>query len=139
MVAMTIALGSALALFLGVNHVRAGTLSLGNLLVVMAYLAQLYKLLETSAKKVGTLQAGFASAERVFRVLDELPDVPEKKLPRPLRSMTGAIAFRNVQTRFRQGRKPFRIVRVCLVNMIDAIAARSLVANQPRPETGELD
>ena len=104
LVAVTISGGAAATLFIGVRHVQAGVLSLGDLLVVMAYLAQLYKLLENLTRKAGSLQASFASAERVLTVLDELPDVAENKEPRPLHSVAGAIAFRNVQ--FAYGSEP---------------------------------
>ncbi|HEX2677475.1 MAG TPA: ABC transporter transmembrane domain-containing protein, partial [Polyangiales bacterium] len=43
LVALTLALGTAFVLFIGVEHVRSGALTLGSLLLVMGYLAQLYK------------------------------------------------------------------------------------------------
>src|SRR5262245_86318 len=104
LIAMTISGGAAAALFLGVREVQAGVLSLGDLLVVIAYLTQLCKLLEKLTRKVGALQASFASAERVLAGLDELPDVAETKTPRPLRSVVGAIAFSKVQ--FAYGSNP---------------------------------
>jgi ATP-binding cassette, subfamily B, bacterial len=96
LIAMTIGIGTAAVLFVGVRHVQNGALSLGNLLVVMAYIAQLYKPLETLSKKVGSLQSSLASADRAFALLDELPDVPEKKSARRLHSARGAVVFRHV-------------------------------------------
>jgi ATP-binding cassette, subfamily B, bacterial len=96
LIAMTIGIGTAAVLFVGVRHVQSGVLSLGSLLVVMAYIAQLYKPLEMLTKKVGTLQSSLASAERAFALLDELPDVPEKKSARRLHKARGAILFRHV-------------------------------------------
>jgi ATP-binding cassette, subfamily B, bacterial len=97
LIAMTIGIGTAAVLFVGVRHVQNGALSLGNLLVVMAYIAQLYKPLETLSKKVGSLQSSLASADRAFALLDELPDVPEKKSARRLQKPArGAVAFRHV-------------------------------------------
>ena len=46
---MTTAAGTAAALFIGVTHVRSVALTLGELLVVMAYLAQFYSPLTPSA------------------------------------------------------------------------------------------
>jgi ATP-binding cassette subfamily B protein len=43
---LTIAGGTAASLYLGVQHVRAGTLTIGSLLVVMAYIAQIYSPLQ---------------------------------------------------------------------------------------------
>jgi ATP-binding cassette subfamily B protein len=96
LIAMTIGIGTAAVLFVGVRHVQSGVLSLGNLLVVMAYIAQLYKPLETLSKKVGTLQSSLASAERAFALLDEPPDVPQKKSARRLQNARGGVVFRHV-------------------------------------------
>src|SRR5205823_5306799 len=61
----------AAVVFIGARHVQAGTLTLGELLLVVTCLVQVYGPLETIGKKVGDLQAALASAERAFAVLDE--------------------------------------------------------------------
>jgi len=95
-VGATTAAGTALVLFLGVRHVQAGELSLGGLLLVMTYLLQLYEPLQVMAKSLATLQTQFSSAERVFAVLDEAPDVPERPRAAPLRRASGGIEFQEV-------------------------------------------
>jgi ATP-binding cassette, subfamily B, bacterial len=90
------ALGTAVVLFIGVRNVQAGVLSLGELLMVMSYLAQMYSPLKTISKKAASLQSSFASAERAFELLDELPDVPERADALPLRRALGAIDLRRV-------------------------------------------
>ena len=47
LVGLTTAVGTAAVLFVGVRHVQAGALTLGDLLLVMGYLAQLYGPLKT--------------------------------------------------------------------------------------------
>jgi ATP-binding cassette subfamily B protein len=91
-----IAVGTAAVLFVGVRHVQSGVLTLGELLIVMAYLTQLYGPLETISQKVGDLQSSFASAERAFELLDEAPDVQEKPHARRLVRARGVIEFQNV-------------------------------------------
>jgi ATP-binding cassette, subfamily B, bacterial len=81
---------------IGVHHVRDGVLTLGQLLMVLTYLGQLYDPLKTISRKAAGLQAYLASAERVYALLDELPDVPERPNVRPLRRSAGAVAFRDV-------------------------------------------
>ena len=93
---VAIAIGTAAVLFVGVRHVQSGVLTLGELLIVMAYLSQLYGPLETISQKVGDLQSSFASAERAFELLDEIPDVQEKPHARRLGRARGAIEFRDV-------------------------------------------
>ncbi len=93
---LTTTLGTAVVLFIGVRNVLAGALSLGELLMVITYLAQLYSPMKTMSKTVGSLQASLAGAERTFELLDELPDVAEKGNAKPVVRADGAVEFRNV-------------------------------------------
>jgi ATP-binding cassette subfamily B protein len=88
--------GTAAVLFVGVRNVQTGVLTVGELLMVMAYLTQLYGPMETISQKVGDLQSSLASAERAFELLDETPDVTEKHHARRLVRARGGIEFRNV-------------------------------------------
>jgi ATP-binding cassette, subfamily B, bacterial len=90
------ALGTAAVLFVGVRGVQSGALTLGELLMVMTYLAQLYGPLETISQKIGDMQSSIASAERAFELLDEAPDVEERPDARPLRRARGGLEFRDV-------------------------------------------
>jgi ATP-binding cassette subfamily B protein len=96
LIGLTIALGTAAVLVIGVLHVQAGVLSLGSLLLVMGYLAQLYRPLETISRQVTKLQSYIASAERACALLDSLMDVPERPSARPLRRASGRVAFEHV-------------------------------------------
>jgi ATP-binding cassette subfamily B protein len=95
-VGVVMATGSAVALVIGVQQVRAGQLSLGNLLLVMAYMQQIYKPLKTLSKKTADVQSSLASAERAFALLDELPEVSERKDARRLARATGSLLFLDV-------------------------------------------
>ncbi len=96
LVGLTMALGTALVLYLGVQHVQEGSLTLGELLIVMTYLAQLYSPLETISKKVADLQSGMASAQRVFSVLERDPEVIESPNPVHISRAKGRLEFRNM-------------------------------------------
>lgn len=96
LIAMTTTFGSAAVLFIGVRHVQAGVLTLGELLIVMAYLAALYGPLKSISKNIGNLQAHLASAERALSLLDEVPEVVERPDARPLRRASGKVIFRDV-------------------------------------------
>jgi len=110
MVGLTIAIGTAAALWIGVQKVQAGTLSLGGLLIVMSYLAQLYAPLDTISKKSSQLQASLASAERAFALLDETPDVVDKPHGQPLARAKGEIAFAGVSFGYKRDRLVLREV-----------------------------
>jgi ATP-binding cassette, subfamily B, bacterial len=96
MVGLVIAAGEAAVIFIGVRNVQAGTLTLGDLLLVMGYLSQLYRPLQSISKKVGDLQGSLASAERTFALLDQTPEVIEKPNAIPLSRARGALSFQNV-------------------------------------------
>jgi len=101
-VGVTTAIGMGIVLFIGAQHVLAGTLTLGSLLLVMGYLTQLYKPLEDMSQKTADLQESLASAERAVSLLDEAPDVIEKANARPLSRTTGAVAFCDVSFAYRE-------------------------------------
>jgi len=96
LVGLVMAAGSAAALLIGVQQVRAGRLSLGNLLLVMAYLQQIYKPLRTLSKKTVALESSMASAERAFALLDQVPEVAERRDARRISRAAGNLLFLDV-------------------------------------------
>ncbi len=109
-VGLIVAVGTAAALYVGVQHVRSGRLTLGALLVVMAYLAQLYEPMKTLSKKLTDLQSGLASCERAFALLDEHPEVEERADARPLQRARGEIGFESVSFAYPNDRAALRDV-----------------------------
>jgi ATP-binding cassette subfamily B protein len=93
-VSIVLAFGTAAVLYLGAEGVRQGEMSLGQLVLVLTYLAQLYKPLETISKKVASLQSSIVSAARAYTLLDQAPDVPEPA-PHCARHIRGSV-FGNV-------------------------------------------
>jgi ATP-binding cassette subfamily B protein len=93
---LTTAVGTAAVLFIGVRNVQAGTLTLGDLLLVMGYISQLYNPLKTISRKIATLQSHLASAERAFALLDEAPDVFEKPNAQTITRARGNVELCNV-------------------------------------------
>ena len=103
LVGATIGLGMGTVLFLGTRRVLAGTITLGDLVLVIGYLQLLYDPLKTASKKAGTLQSSLASAERVYSVLDQAPDFVDPPDARPLARAAGAVEFRNVSFAYEPG------------------------------------
>lgn len=102
-------LGTAAVLWFGARQVLAGGLTLGALLVFLAYLRGLQL---NAAKLTGlyaTLQETRASADRVFELLEVEPEVREsphaKALPRGIR---GAVRFEDVTFGYEAGRPVLR-------------------------------
>ena len=96
MFGMTVTIGTAIALFIGVSHVKAGRLSLGDLLLLMAYMAQLAGPLDTVAKKLTELQSHLVGFRRALAILDTPPLVTDRPDPVGLVKSKGHVAFRGV-------------------------------------------
>lgn len=96
LIGLTIAGGTAASLYIGVLHVRSGILTIGSLLVVMAYIAQLYQPLQALTNKTSDLQAWMISLQRCFTVLDSAPEIEESPSALPLDKALGEFEFRNV-------------------------------------------
>ena len=107
-VGLTTAAGTAAVLVIGVLHARAGALTVGQLFVVMAYLAQIYEPLRTISKKIADLQSGLVSAERALTLLDELPEVAEHISARPLVRARGEFSFVDVSFGYEAVRPIFK-------------------------------
>jgi ATP-binding cassette, subfamily B, bacterial len=111
-VTLVLAVGTSLVLMVGVWHVQSGLITLGELLLVMAYLAQLYKPLEVISKKVTGLQGSLASAERAFALLDQPADVKDRPSAKTLARAAGAVDFRNVTFGYDKDRPVLREVSI---------------------------
>jgi ATP-binding cassette subfamily B protein/subfamily B ATP-binding cassette protein MsbA len=69
--------GTALVLWAGGLHVLRGELTIGSLLVVIAYLGSVYGPLSAIAHTAGSLQEAFASTRRVRKTLALVPEFVE--------------------------------------------------------------
>jgi len=96
LVNITIGIGSATVLFIGVLNVQSRSLTVGELLMVITYLSQLYSPVRNISKQVTGLQSQLASAQRAFELLDQTPEVVERPRAIPLQRAKGYIEFRNV-------------------------------------------
>jgi ATP-binding cassette subfamily B protein/subfamily B ATP-binding cassette protein MsbA len=83
-VALVFGLGTALIVWLGGERVLAGKITIGDLLVFLAYLAMLYEPLNQLSHVGATVSTASASAQRVFELLDAQAVVPEKPDARPI-------------------------------------------------------
>lgn len=105
LIGFTIAVGAAAVVYIGVRHVQSNMLTLGELLLIMGYVAQLLGPLRTISKNAVSLQSHLASAERAFSLLDETPEVEERPDARPLSRALGSVTFRNVSFAYDEARR----------------------------------
>ena len=97
LVALVVAIGTLVVLVIGALDVQAGELTLGELLLLMAYLAQLYAPLETMGNQITTQQKALTNVERAFLLLDEPASPPDNPLAPARGRCRGAISFRGVE------------------------------------------
>jgi ATP-binding cassette subfamily B protein len=89
-------LGTAAVIYIGVKNVLSGAITLGELLIVLTYLSQLYVPLKSISQQVTSLQSSLACAHRALELLDEYPDVTEKPHAKPLVRSKGMVEYKNV-------------------------------------------
>jgi ATP-binding cassette subfamily B protein len=95
-VGLTSASGMAAVLWIGVGHIHSGALTVGELLLVIAYIAQLYDPLKALGTNSARMQNNLTSVERAFALLDELPEVVERPHAIPVVRASGDIRFEDV-------------------------------------------
>lgn len=79
----------------GSNSVLSGSLSLGTLFIFISYISSFFEPIQELAEQFGTLQSSLASAEKIFSVLDEQPEIVSPANPVGV-TIQGRIEFKNV-------------------------------------------
>lgn len=100
---MTTAAGTALVLWIGASHVLAGKLQVGQLLVVMAYVASVYKPLEAITHTAGTFQEKLVNLRLAFHLLGTEPEIADAPGAVAIGRVRGAVRFEGVSFSY-QGR-----------------------------------
>lgn len=103
-----LAVGTAALLWAGAGEVVAGKMTLGDLLVFLAYLGMLYSPLEQLSYTAWSMEGAAAAAQRVFEVLDTPDDVPDPKSPVRLPAGSGGIEFQQVDFQYARGDEVLR-------------------------------
>jgi ATP-binding cassette subfamily B protein len=89
-------LGTALVVIVGGTYVMRGTLTIGQLLVVIAYLAAVYGPLSAIAHTTGQLQGAMAGAKRVRAMFALMPETEEAADALDAAAVRGEIRFEDV-------------------------------------------
>jgi len=95
-VALITAAGTALVLGIGAHHVLRQVLTVGELLVVMSYIAQIYDPLHNISTTIAQFQQDFIALRMCRLLLEEKPDLVDAPHARPLRPIRGNITFEGV-------------------------------------------
>jgi len=99
-----LAAGTALLVWLGAQRVLEGTLTIGGLTIVLAYLKDMYRPIQGLAGNLKEIASSRAGLDRVFQVLDVEADIQDAPGARELPSVRGEIAFENVSFGYEAGK-----------------------------------
>ncbi|MEJ7611097.1 MAG: ABC transporter ATP-binding protein [Ferruginibacter sp.] len=102
LIGMLIAAGTALFFYIGALHVQSGKMTLGELTLVLAYLAMVFGPLQSISKNLNEVQSSLVSIDRVFAVLDEEKEVEEHPQAERLPPVKGHFEFKNVGFSYQQ-------------------------------------
>lgn len=79
----------------GSASVLDGTVSLGTLFIFINYISSFFEPIQELAEQFGTLQSSLASAEKIFTILDEKPEIVNPEHPKKV-NIRGRIEFKHV-------------------------------------------
>ncbi len=99
-------IGIAAVIYYGGYSVVKGHSTPGNFFSFMTALLMLYEPVKRLSGINNTIQQGIAAAERVFEVIDTLPEVEERQGARELEGIREAIRFDGVGFRYTDGGTP---------------------------------
>jgi ATP-binding cassette subfamily B protein/subfamily B ATP-binding cassette protein MsbA len=102
--------GTGAVLWVGASHVLTGQLSVGGLVLFLAYLATLQGHLRTFAGIHGTLQETGASIDRVLELLEAEPEVCDRPGAPALPAVAGHVRLEEVTFGYEAGRPVLREV-----------------------------
>jgi ATP-binding cassette subfamily B protein/subfamily B ATP-binding cassette protein MsbA len=100
-VSVVIAGGTAVVIYAGARAVMSGTLTLGQLIIFVSYLAQLYTPINQITQSWGLIAGARVGATRVFEVLETEPDLKSGSRQFPPSGARGAVAWRDVRFHYR--------------------------------------
>lgn len=97
---VVMALGTALVVWTGAQHVLSGALTVGEIVIFTTYLASLYGPINTISQTWGLLQGAKAGVQRVFEVLDVERDLKEGAKVFPEEGAKGTVTWEGISFQY---------------------------------------
>ena len=92
---MNITAVSILLLF-GGQMVLDGTVSIGTIVVFQRYISKFFEPIQELAEQLNIVQSAMAASERIFGLMDEVPEIQDSEGALEMDSFEGSIEFKNV-------------------------------------------
>ncbi len=93
---LTVACGATMILYLGARDVLSGSMTVGDLLLVLGYVGQIYGPIQHIGSHITGQQRALVSAERAFSLLDRSPTVTDRPHAQAVERAVGQISFSGV-------------------------------------------
>jgi ATP-binding cassette subfamily B protein/subfamily B ATP-binding cassette protein MsbA len=103
-----IAGGTAAVLWVGATRVLDNRLTIGDVLVFTSYLASLYAPINSLTQTWSLIQGAKVGAERVFEILETVPDLPDGTRPLARADVRGDVVFDDVHFGYDESRQVLR-------------------------------
>jgi len=95
-VGLVMAVGITAVVWIGAHRVLAGYLSVGDIILFLAYLGMLYQPMNAFSQSANVLHTARSQLGRVFEVLDTAPEIADRAGAVELPHLSGRIEFRGV-------------------------------------------
>ncbi|MGI6787575.1 MAG: ABC transporter ATP-binding protein [Acholeplasmataceae bacterium] len=89
-------IGTMVLFYFAAKEMASGNMTVGQLLAYSLYLGNFFRPIEELADQYNILQGAFASAEKIFNVLETKPEIVDAEDAIELETFTGHIEFKNV-------------------------------------------
>jgi ATP-binding cassette subfamily B protein/subfamily B ATP-binding cassette protein MsbA len=100
---LAVSIGTAAVVWVAGHQVMNGRLSIGDILVFLAYLGMLYQPMSTFSQSASVVQSANAQLRRVFEIIDSVPDIKDRPGAIALSQVRGAVEFRGASFEYQAG------------------------------------
>ncbi|MGE5218277.1 MAG: ABC transporter ATP-binding protein, partial [Chloroflexota bacterium] len=111
---VVVASGTALVLWVGAQRVFSGSMTLGELIVFMAYLVSLYEPINRMLQTYGLVQEARAGVKRVFEILEVERELKDGPRVFGKNHANGTISFEGVWFEYAHGQPVLRQIDLCI-------------------------
>lgn len=123
---LAVSIGTAAVVWVAGYQVMHGRLSVGDILVFLAYLGMLYQPMSTFSQSASIIQSTGAQLRRVFEIVDAIPDIKDSPNAITFPAVRGAIEFQDVSFEYDKNRPVLRHVNLKIEpGQVLAIAGRT--------------
>lgn len=102
-VELTGAIGTCIVYYAGARLVVGGNISTGVLVAFISYVGRFWEPISRLSNFYNQLLVAMASAERVFTILDEEPEIMDVPTAEPIPEINGQVDFENVKFAYEEG------------------------------------